>query len=201
VAVWVRTLLDLFKSAPVQRMENAMSREAAFAILFVLLLAPAAIFVALGSRSLGVVVALGALIAAGIALSASGLLRKENAVNDRPAGKFGIREWWVVVAAVMGVVEIVTVIRKLGISQLIVDHKVGDVFGFVIVGGGGLLVIGGSWFRSRSRSTGDWMIVVGLLPYLALVWQIYLPVLAIGVMAMALIDSARGRRADQARTA
>lgn len=34
VRVWARTLLDLFGSAPVQRMEEKMSREAAFAIMF-----------------------------------------------------------------------------------------------------------------------------------------------------------------------
>jgi fatty acid desaturase len=52
-------------------------------------------------------------------------------------------------------------------------------------------VITGSWFRSRSRSAGDWMIVVGILPFLALFWLIVPPVLAIVVMAMALMDSAR----------
>src|SRR2546423_14944159 len=41
--VWFRTLLDLFKTAPLQRMENPMSREGAFGILFFLSLAVAVV--------------------------------------------------------------------------------------------------------------------------------------------------------------
>jgi hypothetical protein len=86
----------------------------------------------------------------------------------------------------MGVVEVVA-----AVGQLVREPSVDNAFALVIIGGGGLLVLTGSWFRSRSASTGDWMIVVGLLPFLGLFWLIVPPVLAVVVMAMALIDSAR----------
>src|SRR5438445_1750232 len=78
IAVWFRTLVDLFESAPLQRLERPMSREAAFGILFVLFLAFVVVALTLGSNGPGVAVAFAALIAAGIALGASGVLRKRN---------------------------------------------------------------------------------------------------------------------------
>jgi hypothetical protein len=186
IDVWFRTLLDLFKSAPLQRMERKMSREAAFGILFVLFLAFVVVAFTMGSRGPGVAVGLGALVATGIALGASGLLRSRNSGGNVPAGKLGLGEWWVVLAAVMGAVELVA-----GVGQLIREPSVDNAFALAVIGGAGILVIAGSWFRSRSRSTGDWMIVVGILPFLMLFWAIWPPVLGVLVMAMALIDSAR----------
>lgn len=195
-SVWFRTLLDLFKTAPLQRLEKKMSREAAFGILFVLFLAFTVAAATLGSRGPGMAVALGALIAAAIALGVSGTFRKKNAVNNEPAGRIGVRQWWVVLAAVMGVVELF-----MGIGQEIRDPKIENVFALGVIGAAGLLLLVGCWFRSRSRSTGDWMIVIGLLPFLTLFWQIYPPILAILVMTMALIDSARGRHSTEASVA
>jgi hypothetical protein len=186
VAVWFRTLLDLFKSAPLQRMEKPMSREAAFGIMFVLFLAFAVVAFTLGSSGPGLAIGLAALAATGIALAASGLLRRRNSRGDVPAGKVGLREWWVVLAAIMGGVEIVA-----GVGQLVREPSVDNVFALALIGGAGILVIAGTWFRSRSRSSGDWMIVVGILPFLMLFWAIWPPVLGVLVMAMALIDSAR----------
>jgi len=193
LGVWCQTLVDLFKSAPVQRMENSMSREAAFSILFVLFLAFAVATFTMGSSGPGMTIGLGVLIVAAIALGASGALRKRNARNNQPAGRIGLREWWVVLAAIMGAVELV-----MGIGQLIRKPSLDNGFALVIIGGGGLLVIAGCWFRSRSRNSGDWMIVVGLLPFLALFWMIVPPILGILVMSLALIDSARSPKAQAA---
>jgi hypothetical protein len=187
--VWVATLLDLCKSAPVQRMENAMSREAGFAILFVLFLAFAVIAFTMGSAGPGVAIGLAVFVAAAIALGASGVLQRKVAGRNGPAGKIGLKQWWVVLAAVMGAVEVFA-----GVGHLVREPSVDNAFALVVIGGGGLLVIAGSWFRSRSASTGDWMIVVGLLPFLALFWLIWPPILAIVVMTLALIDSARTPR-------
>ena len=186
VRVWLLTLLDLFKSAPVQRLEKKMSREASFGILFVLFLAFAAVAFMLGSRGPGVAVSLGVLIAAAIALGVSGSLRRKNAVGTGPAGKIGLRQWWVVLAAIMGAVELF-----MGIGQLIRDPSLDNALALAVIGGGGLLVLTGAWYRSRSRSAGDWMILVGVLPFLALFWLIVPPLLGILVMTMALIDSAK----------
>jgi hypothetical protein len=186
--VWLLTLLDLFKSAPVQRMEKKMSREAAFAMLFVLFLALREVSAVLGSRGPGVAVLFGLLIAAAIGLAASGSFGRKRARGNSPAGKLGIRQWWVVLAAVMGIIEVVA-----GVGQLVRDPSIDNGFALVVIGGGGLLVLAGAWFRTRSRSTGDWMIVVGILPFLVLFWLIIPPLLAILVMVMALIDSSGGR--------
>lgn len=121
-----------------------------------------------------------------IALGASGVLQRKDAGRNGPGEKIGLKQWWVVLAAVMGAVEVFA-----GVGQLVPEPSVDNAFALAIIGGGGLLVIAGSWFRSRSASTGDWMIVVGLLPFLTLFWLIVPPVLAIVVMTMALIDSAR----------
>src|SRR4051794_9896203 len=187
VAVWFSTLIDLFKSAPLQRMEKSMTREAAFGVLFVLFVAFGAIVFALGSSGPGIVIGLALLVASGIALGVSGALRKGNAARGGPAGPIGIREWWVVLAAVMGAVELIA-----GIGQLVSEPSFDNALALLFIGGAGILVIAGCWFRSRSRSSGDWMIVVGVLPFAMLFWLIWPPILVVAVMAMALIDSARG---------
>jgi len=192
VAVWCRTVLDLFKSAPLQRMERRMSREAAFSILFVLFLAFAVVAFTLGSEGPGLVVAFVALIATGVVFGLRGSLRKRNSVRSEPAGKLGLSEWWVLLAAVLGAVEIIA-----ALGQLIQEPSLDNAFALALIGGAGILVIAGTWFRSRARSTGDWMIVVGILPFLLLFWLIWPPVLAVLVMAMALIDGTRVKRAVQ----
>ena len=113
--------------------------------------------------------------------------RKRNAGDKVPAGKIGLRQWWVVLAAVMGLTEIV-----FGVGTLIFDPKA-EIGPFVLaaLGGFGLLTLAGTWFRSRSRRGGDWMIVVGVLPFLPLFWLILPTLFAIAVMVMALSDSAQ----------
>src|SRR5438477_7714672 len=98
-SVWWRTLLDLFRSAPLQRMEKPMSREAAFAILVALFVVFAVVAFTMGSEGPGLTVASGVLIAAGIALGVSGHLRRSSAAGNVPAGRPGLREWWVGLAA------------------------------------------------------------------------------------------------------
>ncbi|MEX1046616.1 MAG: hypothetical protein WD757_04405 [Actinomycetota bacterium] len=193
--VWLSTLLDLFKSAPVQRMEKKMSREAGIAVLFALFMITAVALFAMGIGGLVINISLGALIIAAIALGASGAFRKDRARNAVPAGKIGARQWWVVLAAVMAVVEIVFVV-----GQLIQDPKIENVGALAIVGTFGLVALTGVWLRSRSRSSGDWMIVVGILPFAGLFWLIFPAVLAVIVITFAVIDSLK-RAPDQTTTA
>ncbi|MEX0832852.1 MAG: hypothetical protein WD276_03090 [Actinomycetota bacterium] len=195
VRVWLSTLLDLFKSAPVQRMEKRMSREAAIAIMFALFLITAIALFAMDTGGLAINLSLGAFVIVSIALGASGAFRKERAKRAVPAGKIGARQWWVVLAAVMAVVEIVFVV-----GQLIQDPKIENVGALAIVGTFGLVALTGVWLRSRSRSSGDWMIVVGVLPFAALFWLIFPAVLAVIVITFAIIDSLR-RVPDQTTAA
>lgn len=184
--IWAGTLGDLFRSAPVQRMEETMSREAAFAMLFALILTVAVATFAMGIGDIAITIGLGALIIAAIAVGASGVLRKENARNATAAGKIGPREWWVVLGAIMGVAEI-----ALLAGQLIDDPRWENAVALVVVGCFGLVALAGCWLRSRSRSSGDWMIVVGILPFAALWWFIVPAILVVVVSTMAVIDSMR----------
>jgi len=195
VALWLRTLLDLFKTAPVQRMEKKMSREAAIAILFTMVLVVAVAAFAMGIGGLAINLALGALIITAIALGASGVFRRGNARNAGPAGKLGLRDWWVVLAGIMGVVEI-----SFGVAQLISDPKIENVAALAVLSVFGLLTLGGTWLRSRSRSAGDWMIVVGVLPFVGLWWIIVPAILAVAVIVMAVIDSIRAREPEAKTT-
>jgi len=184
--VWVLTLLDLFRSAPVQRMERRMSREAAFGILLALFLAFAMAMMTGVAGDVGSVVGLGVLALAAIGLGVGGAFRPKNGAGREPAGRLGPAQWWVVLATAMGLVEI-----AFGIGQLVSDPKIENVGALAVLGAAGLLALTGCWFRSRSRSSGDWMIVAGLLPFLALFWMILPPILGIIVITMAIIDSTR----------
>lgn len=184
--IWAGTLGDLFRSVPVQRMEETMSREAAFAILFALILTVAVAAFAMGIGDIAVTIGLGALIIAAIAFGASGVFRKENARNATASGKIGPRELWVVLAAIMGVAEI-----ALLAGQLIDDPRWENVVALAVFGCFGLVALAGCWLRSRSRSSGDWMIVVGILPFAALWWLIVPAILVVVVSTMAVIDNMR----------
>ena len=183
--IWTLTVFDLFGSAPVQRMEEKMSREAAFAILFALLIMVAVTGAVIGSQA-PFIVALVALALAAAVFLALGLLKSGNARNAARAGRPTWREWWLVPAVLFGVAEIV-----IGIGQLVDEPRWENVVALAIFGAGGALVLWGAWFRTRSRSTGDWMIAAGMLPSLATFWLIVPPLVAMLTIAMALIDSVK----------
>lgn len=191
VGVWFLTLLDLFKTAPLQRMEKKMTREAAFAVLAALFIASVVAVAMMGSAGPGMPAALGALVVAAGAFAATGMFKKNRAVGNTPAGRLTGREWWVVLAGILGAVEIVMLAGK-----LISEPSKENAFALAFVGGFGTLALVGTWFRSRSRSTGDWMMIVGVLPFSALFWAVWPPVVALIVVVMALIDSTKGRVKD-----
>jgi hypothetical protein len=193
--VWFLTLFDLFKTAPLQRMEKKMTREAAFAVVFALGLVAAVALVVGGTDTGGVpifMVALGVLIIAALAFAISGAFKKERSRGATPAGKFGLRDWWVVLAGLIGLTQIVMIT-----GQMISDPKWENALALAIVGGLGALALTGTWFRTRSRSAGDWMIVVGVLPIGAMFWAVWPPVVVLVVIVMAIIDSTRGRSSEQ----
>ena len=151
------------------------------------------VFLAFGTGNVWMAGALGALLLVGGALVVNGALRRSRAANAGPAGKLGAGQWWLVPAVAGGLVEVV-----MGTGQLISDPKIENVVALAIVGGAGVLVLAGTWIRTRSRSTGDWMIAAGLLPFLTLFWAIWPSVLAGIVIAMAIADSVRRPQPQEA---
>jgi hypothetical protein len=140
---------------------------------------------ALGSR-IPAVVSLGVLVVTAVAFLATGSFKKERSATRIPAPRFGPGQWWLVLAAGLGLFEILA-----GVGQLIHDPTLDNVGGLGIVGGAGLLVFAGIWQRTRSKSRGDWMITLGVLPPLGVFWLIVPPIAAIVVMVSAILDSAR----------
>lgn len=184
--VWIFTLLDLIKSAPVQRMEKKMSREAALAFVFAIALAVAVALFAMGTGGPFAALGLGVFVIAGVALLARGAFAKDRSKALGSADPQTFRRWWVILAAACGVVTIV-----FGIAQYIQDPKpenLGAIGILTLLGGMNLT---GCWMRSRSRIGGDWMIVVGILPFMGLWWMIAPAVLGLVILVAAISDSLR----------
>ena len=194
VAIWLRTLLDLFKSAPIQRMERSMSREATFAIAFgVTMVAAAAVFM-MGLGGFVINIAVGVLLLTAIGLGASGVLNRKAGKNpSKRAPKLSARDWWVVLAAVIGVLQTVAIS-----AQTVSDPKPSNLAALVVVGGLGLLGPLGAWTRTRSRTVGDWMIVIGILPLAGLWWAVWPTVLALTVITMAIRDTLKSADSEPA---
>ena len=190
IRVWLHTLLDLFATAPIERMEKKMSREATFGMVFALLLAVAGASYVLGREEHWVPVSFALVAASAIALGVSGAIRRRNTGDVTPANPSGIRHWWVVLAVVMGIVEI-----GVAIGHVVRDGGIENPAALAVVLGGGLLMLLGVWFRGRSRSGGDWMIVIGVLPFLGFIWLIVPPILVVIVVTTALMDSAKAQSA------
>ena len=186
VRVWLHTIHDLIRSAPVERMETEMSREAAFALLFVLVLATFIMTAALGVGMPWSLVAGGSLLLAIGGLYFSGALRRERSVNERPASQLGWGQWWLFPAAIGGLVEI-----AFGVFMLVDDPKIENVAALGILGAAGSMVLTGIWFRGRSQSRGDWMIAVGMVPAGVLFWTFVAPIVVATTIVMAIVDSFR----------
>jgi hypothetical protein len=192
VGVWFLTLLDLFKTAPLQRMEKKMTREAAFAVMFALLAVAVSLFT-MGIGGPVVATVLGLLILTALALGVTGVFSKKDSRSAKvPAGKLGLKDWWVVLAGFLGASQILLVV--VGLSQ---DPTFEKVFA-VVIGIFGALTLAGVWVRMRSRTAGDWMIVLGFLPFTSLFWAIWPPILGVVVIVMAIIDTLKGRDSEAA---
>jgi len=175
--LWIRTLIDLVKTAPVQRLEVPMSREAAYVVMFVLALITFITGMALGLPVPVALIALAVLVSTGIVLLATGAFGKDRARNAAPAGRVGLGQWWLVPAVALGLAEL-----ALAIGQLVSDPKVENVVAL------------GIWLRTRSRSSGDLLIALGVLPSAALFWHPVPPILVAAVIVAAIIDSLRAAK-------
>jgi hypothetical protein len=191
IGIWLHTLLDVFTTAPVERMEvRKMTREAFVVVGVALAIVGAFITMVLGLGGPTVAIPLVVLIAVAVLVMLAS--RKPGTVPDGPAPSFDVGQWWIVPAVVMAGLSI-----AMGVGMLIDDPKIENVFALGVFGGAGLLTLGGVWTRTRRRRRGDFMIAVGTLPTTAMFWMIIPPLIAITVMVMALVDATRARPADQ----
>lgn len=186
VRVWFLTLLDLFKTAPLQRMEKTMTREAAFAVMFAILLAVAVAASAMGIGGGVLPIGMILLMVAVVGMAMNGAFKRDRRGGGGGAGKLGLRDWWVVVGALAGIAQIVAFTGEL------VRTPTGDnAFAFAIVCAFGAALVGGALVRRRRRVLGDWLMIIGILPFFGMWWLIWPSVVGLAVLISALIDSTR----------
>jgi hypothetical protein len=94
--------------------------------------------------------------------------------------------WWMVVAAVVGVAEVVVGIGNL--ASYVDDERrslVSALLAFLVASGTAALVFGGLAIRRRNRSRGSAALAVGMFPgCCAIVFWWFPPAVAVGVLCM-----------------
>jgi hypothetical protein len=123
--------------------------------------------------------------------------RQLAATRGRPLGPGGrpvlrtlARNWWLVLAALVGLFEV-----GFGVAiPLQEGANLDTVGGGGLIATAGLLVLGGITVRQRrSRLAGDAMMAVGAIPMLPWVWIIPLPLAGLTVIVAAILDVAEAR--------
>jgi MYXO-CTERM domain-containing protein len=117
--------------------------------------------------------------------------------GGRPVLRTLARNWWLILAALIGLFEI-----AFGVAIPLEEGATSDtVGGGAIVATAGLLVLGGiAVRRRRSRIAGDIMIAVGAMPMMPWLWIIPLPVAGLTVIVAATADAAEARSLNQRHT-
>ena len=117
--------------------------------------------------------------------------------GGRPVLRTLARNWWLVLAALVGLFEV-----AFGVAIPLHDGVNFDtVGGGAIVATAGLLVLGGLAVRQRrSRVVGNLMIAVGAMPMMPWLWIIPLPLAGLTVIVAATVDAAEARSLGQRPT-
>jgi hypothetical protein len=97
------------------------------------------------------------------------------------------RNWWLVLAAIHALVELL-----LGIG-IALDGNPGSIAGGAAIAGGGVLILTGIAVRRRRRVAGDVMIAIGALPAMPFFWLVLPSLLGLVVVGAAAVDAAEGR--------
>jgi hypothetical protein len=161
--------------------------------VFAIALAVAVALFAMGTGGPAVAIALGVFIVTGVALLARGAFAKDRSKALGSSDPQTFRRWWVILAAACGVVTIV-----FGVAQYVQDPKIENLGAIGILALFGGMNLAGCWMRSRSRVGGDWLIVVGILPFMGLWWMIAPAVLGLVILVAAISDSMRAGSATEA---
>jgi hypothetical protein len=114
--------------------------------------------------------------------------------GGRPVLRTLARNWWLVLAALVGLFEV-----AFGVAIPLQEGATFDtVGGGAIVATAGLLILGGvAVRRRRSRVAGDIMIAVGAMPMMPWLWIIPLPLAGLTVIVAATVDAAEARSLGQ----
>jgi hypothetical protein len=105
--------------------------------------------------------------------------------GGRPMGRWIRDNWWVALAAVLGVL-----VTALGVALPFEDRTVGAVLGGIVITLFGIGMLAGIVIRRRNRRIGGMLIAVGTLPTFPFFWTVVLPLLGLAVMIPALMDAA-----------
>ena len=180
--VWARTLADLARTVPVQRLEAAMSgfRQRSVA-LWVVALAAAAFFVVVGVGGLGPIEVSVFLIAL---MALAGLIARQlKVLAQLPVGARAplrhavVQAWWAPVAALLGAATFL-----FGVGTIFEAHNLGGrIVGSSVLMAFGALSLVGLRRRPFAPQAGNIAILVGTLPALTFFWVIVPTVLALVV--------------------
>jgi hypothetical protein len=182
---WFLIASDLFRSVPTQIMEaSLMSHKWMGAFAF------------LSAVALIVAMAIGAgpplLLMVGVLLMVGLLGGLASRRDDRPTEYlYGgttpkLWTWWTILAAVLGAVYVV-----MATGQLIADPKGTNVGALGIMMGFAALIALGLRLRSRSKVSGNWMIVFATIPALTFFWIIVPAVVGLAIIAGAVMEISR----------
>jgi hypothetical protein len=175
---WLRTVPDLARSAPQQRMETVMSALSQFS--------PFTRFLALiaATGALGVAVVFGGgpglmpwvLVAFIVVLFSQRRFFGSMFGGDRVPLRSAVRQaWWAPLAALMALVQIF-----FGTVNAVSAHNLGGrVFGSIILWATGAAMLYGLTRRPFARAEGNAMILLTSLPYFALFWAIVPPLMGV----------------------
>lgn len=174
---WLRTADDLIRTVPTQRIENLMSNRSpvsTVARLGVLAVLAVAVVLGLGGR-LTVVVAL---ISAPIILVAGRARFGTLFGADRaPLLRSAVQTWWAPLAALMGVVLILS-----GVGNALNASNWGRrVFGSTVLIALGVGALYGLTRRPFARTAGNTLVLVATVPLLAMFWMVIPPLVAIAI--------------------
>jgi hypothetical protein len=173
--VWLRTIPDLTRSVPTERIEATMKHlgpaARVLALLFVVL---GAVFVGVGLG--GGAVPVLAIAVVGILFTQRRLLASSFG-EWAPLGRAVIQAWWAPIAGLLGVAMML-----FAIGTVFEAHNLGGrIVGSTVMMAFGLTMLFGLMRRPFHRRAGNSMILLATIPAFALFWVIVPAVAAIAV--------------------
>jgi hypothetical protein len=173
--VWLRTVPDLARTIPSQRLESVMSAahtaSRVAALVFIVL---AGVVIALGVGGPAIVAALGVLVVALLAVGRGALgpvFRGERA----PLRRALVQTWWAPVAGLLGAAMIL-----FGFGTIFEAHNWGGrIFGSAVLFAFGSGMLYGLTRRPFARTSGNALILITSIPAFLFFWMVVPTVIAL----------------------